>query len=70
MHTNAHKTQRTATAFVYFLERYHKDGDEFLDQVVRVTNYETWVSFVNVETKEWSKQWVRAHSPNKPEKFK
>jgi hypothetical protein len=35
-----------------FLERCHKDGDEFLNHIVRVTGDETWVSFVNVETKE------------------
>jgi hypothetical protein len=27
---------------------------------------ETWASFVNVETKEQSKQWMHTHSPNKP----
>jgi macrodomain Ter protein organizer (MatP/YcbG family) len=54
----------------HFLERYHKDGDEFLNYIVRVTTDETWVSFVNVETKEQSKQWVHTHPPNKPEKFK
>jgi hypothetical protein len=39
--------------FPAFLERYHKDGAE------------TWVSFVNVETKEQSKQWMHTHSPSK-----
>jgi hypothetical protein len=38
----------------YFLERYHKDGDEFLKHIVQVTDDETWISFVNVETKEQS----------------
>jgi hypothetical protein len=47
-----------------FLERYHKDGDEFLNHIVRVTGDETRVSFVNVETKEQSKQWMHTHSPN------
>jgi hypothetical protein len=37
-----------------FLERYHKNGDEFLSHIVRVTGDETWVPFVNVETKEQS----------------
>jgi hypothetical protein len=41
-----------------FLERYHKDGDEFLNHIVRVTGDETWASFVTVETKEQSKQWM------------
>jgi hypothetical protein len=46
----AHKTQRMASAMT-FLERYHKDGDEFLSHIVRVTCDETWVSFLNIETK-------------------
>jgi hypothetical protein len=49
--TGAHKTQRMTSAFVDFLERYHKAGDEFLSRIVRVTGDETWVSFVNFETK-------------------
>jgi hypothetical protein len=42
------KTQRRAWALT-FLGRYHKDGDEFLNHIV--IGDETWVSFVNVETK-------------------
>jgi hypothetical protein len=38
-----------------FLGRYHKVGDEFLSHIIRVTGDETWVSFVNDETKEQSK---------------
>jgi hypothetical protein len=53
-----------------FLERYHKVGDEFLSHIVRITGDETWVSFVNVETKEKSKQWMLTHSPNKSKFFK
>jgi hypothetical protein len=41
--------------FLDFLERYHKDGDEFLNYIIRVTGHETWVLFVNVEPKEQSK---------------
>jgi hypothetical protein len=52
-----------------FLERRHKDGDEYLYHIVRVRGDETWVSFVNVETKEQSKQRMHTH-PNKPKKFK
>jgi hypothetical protein len=52
------------------LVRYHKDGDAFLSHIVQVTGDETFVSFVNVETKEQSKQWVHTHSPNKPKEFK
>jgi hypothetical protein len=57
--------QKMASAMT-LLERYHKDGDEFLNHIVRVTGDETWVSFVNVETKEQSKQWMHTRSPNKP----
>jgi hypothetical protein len=57
MFTSVHKTQRMASVLI-FLERYHKDGDEFLKHIVWVTGDETWVSFVNVETKEQSKQWL------------
>jgi hypothetical protein len=41
---------------------------EFLDRTV--TGEETWIQFVNSETKEQSKQWMHTHSPNKPKKFK
>jgi hypothetical protein len=69
MLTVAHKTQWMAWAST-FLERYHKHGDEFLNHIVRVTGDGTWVSFVNVETKEQSKQWVHTCSPYKPKHFK
>jgi hypothetical protein len=46
---------------VTFFERYHKGGDELLNHIVRVTGGETWVPFVNVKTKEQSKQWVHTH---------
>jgi hypothetical protein len=66
---SAHKTQRMASAFT-FLEQYQKDGDVFLSCIVRVTGDETWVSFVNVETKQHLKQWMYTHSPNKRKRFK
>jgi hypothetical protein len=53
MLTGAHKTQRMTSALT-FLERHQKDADE------------TWVSFVNDEIKEQSKQWIHTHSPNSP----
>jgi hypothetical protein len=53
-----------------FLGQYHIDGDEFLSHHVQVTGDETWVSFVNVETKEQSKQWMHTYPPNKPKQFK
>jgi hypothetical protein len=53
---NAHGCpQNTESGFSFdFLERYHKYGDEFLNHIVRVTGDKTWVSFVNIETKEQS----------------
>jgi hypothetical protein len=56
--TSEHKMQKMASALT-FLKQYHKDDDEFLNHIVRVTGDETWVSFVNVETKEQSKQTSR-----------
>jgi hypothetical protein len=69
MLTGVHKTQTMASVLT-LLERYHKDGDEFLNHIVQVTGDETWVSFVNAETKDQSKQWMHTHSPDKPKKFK
>jgi hypothetical protein len=68
MPTGVHKMQRMTLALT-FLERYDKDGSEFLSHIIRITSDETWLSFVNVETKEQSKQWIHTHSPNKPKKF-
>jgi hypothetical protein len=45
-----------------FLDRYHKYGDEFLNHII--IGDETWVSFVNDETKEQPMQWMHRHSPN------
>jgi hypothetical protein len=71
---NAHwweQTQRIASVFVFFfLNDTTKNGHEFLSHIVRVTGDETWVSFVNVKSKEQSKQWKHTHSPNKPKIFK
>jgi hypothetical protein len=69
---NAHGCAQTSeNGFGFdFLKRYHKDGFEFLIHIVRVTGDETWVSFVNVETKEQSKQWMHTYLSNKPENFK
>jgi hypothetical protein len=53
-----------------FLQPYHNHGDEFLNHIVRVIDDETWVSFVNVETEELSKQWMHTYSPNKPKRCK
>jgi hypothetical protein len=56
----AHETQRVASALTC-LERHHKDGDEFLSHIVRITGDETCVSFVNAETKEQSNKWMHTH---------
>jgi len=56
-----------ASALTFF-QRYHDEGDEFLDKIV--TGDEPWVKFVNVETKQQSRQWMHTHSPNKLGKFK
>jgi hypothetical protein len=55
-------------AHAYAIQRYHKVGDEFLNHMIRVAGDETWVSFVNVETKEQSKQWMHTNSPTQAEK--
>jgi uncharacterized damage-inducible protein DinB len=41
---------------------------ELLNHII--TGDEMWVSFVNAETKEQSKQWMHTHSSNKSKKFK
>jgi hypothetical protein len=69
MLTGANKMQRMNSAFT-FSERYHMDGDDFLRHIVRVTGDETWISFVNVQTKVQSKQWVHTNPSNKTKKIK
>ena len=65
--TDFHKTQRMGSALM-LLQCYWEEGGEFLDRIV--SGDETWVQFMNAETKEQSKQWMHTHSPNKPKKFK
>ena len=65
--TNLQKTQRMGSALT-FLQRYWEEVDEFLDRIV--TGDETWVQFMNAETKERSEQRMHTHSPNKPKKCK
>jgi hypothetical protein len=58
-------TQNAENGFTfYFLVRCRKDGDEFLNNILRVTRIQTWVSFMYTETKEQPKQWMHTHSPN------
>jgi hypothetical protein len=49
-----------------FLEQYHKDSNEFLIHIVGVAGDDTWVSFVNFEPQEHSKQWMHTYSRKKP----
>jgi hypothetical protein len=53
----AHKMQGITSALTFF-EQYHKNGNEFFNHIIRVTGDETWVLFVNVETKEQAMQWM------------
>jgi hypothetical protein len=66
MLTDAHKKKRMAAALT-FLERYHKDGYEFLDHIV--TGVETWIAHIAPESMQQSLQWRHIGSP-KPKKFK
>jgi hypothetical protein len=50
-------------AALTFLERYHRDGDEFLDHIF--TGNETWVSHVTPESKRQSLEWHHPRSPSK-----
>ena len=47
-----HKTQRMGSALT-FLQRYWEEGDKFFDRIM--SGDETWVQFVNAETREQSK---------------
>jgi preprotein translocase subunit SecE len=55
------KNTKNGSDFCTLLQRYHKDVNEFLSHITWVTGDETWVSFVNVETKEQSMQWIHIH---------
>jgi histone-lysine N-methyltransferase SETMAR len=55
-------------AALTFLERYHRDGDKFLDHIV--TGDGTWVSHFTPESKRQSLEWLHPRSPSKPTKFK
>ncbi|KAL4704228.1 hypothetical protein ACJJTC_003788 [Scirpophaga incertulas] len=55
--TDHHKTQRMASA-LDFLSRYEDEGEPLLNRIV--TGDETWIKYVNPETKEQSMMW--AHS--------
>uniref|UniRef100_A0A1B6I6U6 Mariner Mos1 transposase n=1 Tax=Homalodisca liturata TaxID=320908 RepID=A0A1B6I6U6_9HEMI len=46
--------------------RYDVEGETFLNRIV--TGDETWVVYVNAETKQQSMQWGHTASPSKPKK--
>ncbi|KAJ4439971.1 hypothetical protein ANN_08102 [Periplaneta americana] len=51
----------TLGAALTFLQRYHDDGDEFLDRIV--TGDETWISHFTPENKQQSMHWRHRGSP-------
>lgn len=63
--TDHHKSQRMASA-LDFLSRYEDEGEPLLNRIV--TGDETWIKYVNPETKEQSKMWAHSDSPTKPKK--
>jgi [histone H3]-lysine36 N-dimethyltransferase SETMAR len=66
MLTDQHKEQRMSSGRE-FLNRYRQDGDDLFSHIV--TGDETWISYINPETKQQSMQWRHSTSP-KPKKFK
>ena len=67
MLTDAHKAARMGAALM-FLERYERDGNAFLDQIV--TGHETWISHNTPTSKRESREGYNAQSPKRPRKFK
>jgi hypothetical protein len=67
MLTEEKKSKRVGAALT-FLQRYHQEGDKFLNQ--RVTGDETWVSHTISDSKRQSLEWHHSYSPSKPKKFK
>ncbi|GFV74633.1 uncharacterized protein TNCV_5130751 [Trichonephila clavipes] len=58
--TEEHKLKRMACA-LDFLDRYHKEGDQFLERIV--TGDATWVSHITPESKRQSMEWRHTNSP-------
>ena len=66
--SNSHQNiEQSAWTALTFVQRYHDDGDEFLDRII--TGDETWVSHITPETKQQSMHWRHNGSPCKM-KFK
>ncbi|GFV19417.1 uncharacterized protein TNCV_3663501 [Trichonephila clavipes] len=64
--TPENQIQRLGAALT-FLQRYHDDGDEFLDRIVM--GDETWISYFTSESRQQSMHWRHSGSPVKT-KFK
>ncbi|GFU16885.1 histone-lysine N-methyltransferase SETMAR [Trichonephila clavipes] len=58
--TEEHKLKIMACA-LDFLDRYHKEGDQFLERIV--TGDETWVSHITPESQRQSMEWRHTNSP-------
>ncbi|GFX95014.1 histone-lysine N-methyltransferase SETMAR [Trichonephila clavipes] len=58
--TEEHKLKIMVCA-LDFLDRYHKEGDKFLERIV--TGDETWVSHITPESKRQSMEWRHTNSP-------
>ncbi|GFQ93510.1 histone-lysine N-methyltransferase SETMAR [Trichonephila clavata] len=46
-----------------FLSQYCSDGEDFMNRIV--TNFETWLTYVNAETKLWAIAWGPTGSPTR-----
>ena len=60
--TEEHQMKRMTCA-LDFLDRYHKEGDQFLENIV--TGDETWVSHMTPQSKRQSMEWHHTTSPVK-----
>ncbi|GFV89672.1 histone-lysine N-methyltransferase SETMAR [Trichonephila clavipes] len=58
--TEEHKLKIMSCA-LDFLDRYHKEGDQFLERIV--TGDKTWVSHITPESKRQSMEWRHTNSP-------
>jgi hypothetical protein len=64
-----HNAENGFLRLLHFQRDTTKDGYACLNHLVRLTGDATWVSIVNLETEEQSKQWMRTLSPNEQETF-
>lgn len=64
--TDAHKMNGQGAVLTFFT-RYNEEGDAIFDHIV--TGDKTWVSYVNVEQKNQTREWSHTSSPCKPIKY-